>query len=319
MRATLSAYSPVSPSAKVSAKKRRMEGGLESARRGPDGKFLVRTLMEYHQGRVPYVTLAGNPKFYGRKYTLTDIPLLLENGKTVVLSDVPAIVHDTGSAFKKAAEGRFDLALGIDLSDALMNKNADLWKRYGIIITDGWPTGKKAVPQEPPAKDPEATPWVQKAKSYVGTREIRGPKHNPLVVALWSLGKVPLSVNDDETPWCAAFISAVLELAGIKSARTGWARSYLNWGQRIPGPAVGAIVVFSRGSGGHVGIVMGRDQNNNLMVLGGNQSDSVNIAPFARRRVLGYRWPPGYQKPDKTGMSTLPRYTSDGRVSRNEV
>jgi uncharacterized protein (TIGR02594 family) len=157
--------------------------------------------------------------------------------------------------------------------------------------------------------------WMAIARSYLGTTEIVGPKHNPKVVALWKKAQVS-GVNDDETPWCAAFVSAVLEEAGVQSARTGWARSYLKWGIKLGAPAVGSIVVFERGpNAGHVGFVVGQDRAGNLMVLGGNQSNSVNIRPFDRKRVLGYRWPEG-SEPDHFA---LPLVTSDGRVSRNEA
>ena len=74
-------------------------------------------------------------------------------------------------------------------------------------------------------------------------------------------------------------------------------------------PAVGSIVVFERGSGGHIGFVVGRDYNDNLLVLGGNQSNAVNVRSFPRSRVLGYRWPEGYQKPETT---RLPKYADPG-------
>ena len=118
------------------------------------------------------------------------------------------------------------------------------------------------------------------------------------------------------TPWCAAFVSAVLEESGVVSARSGWARSYLKWGRALKVPTVGCIVVFERGpNAGHVGFVVGKDKAGNLMVLGGNQSNAVNIKPFDLKRVLGYRWPDG-SEPDNFA---LPRVTSDGRVSRNEA
>lgn len=161
-------------------------------------------------------------------------------------------------------------------------------------------------------------PWITTALTFRGQKEIRGHRDNPVVVALWALGKAG-NVNDDETPWCAAWVSAVLELAGIKSARTGWSRSYLKWGKKIQGPAPGCVVVFKRGSGGHVGFVVGKDQRGNLMVLGGNQSDAVNVKPFTTQRVLGYRWPKGYETPEKTGMSTLREMSSNDPVSTNEA
>ena len=161
-------------------------------------------------------------------------------------------------------------------------------------------------------------PWLKKAREYLGQKEIVGPKHNPVIVALWELGKAG-NVKDDETPWCAAFVSAVLEQVGIRSARTGWSRSYLNWGQKLRYPAVGCIVVFERGSGGHIGFVVGKDQRGNLLVLGGNQSNAVTVAPFALSRVLGYRWPNEYPLPKVTGFSKLPVIANYAKLSTNEV
>lgn len=133
--------------------------------------------------------------------------------------------------------------------------------------------------------------WLTRARSFIGTREFSGPKANSLIVRMWEAIKA--SIKSDEVPWCAAFVGSVLESVGIKSTRSGWARSYLKWG--IPcGPRVGAIVVFSRGTfGGHVGFVVQGGENRSLLVLGGNQSDMVCIKAFSKERVLGYRWPLG--------------------------
>jgi len=150
------------------------------------------------------------------------------------------------------------------------------------------------------------TPWLTVAIGFMDAHvdEIKGEDDNAVIVALWRLGRAA-TVNDDETPWCAAFMSAVLELAGIKSARSGWARDHLNWGTPQSEPCVGSTVIFKRGSGGHVGIVVGRTPAGELAVLGGNQSDSINIRGFSEDRVLGYRWPKGYPMPEDKSLPTI--------------
>ena len=55
-------------------------------------------------------------------------------------------------------------------------------------------------------------------------------------------------------------------------------------------PISGAVLVFERGSGGHVGFAIGQDATQ-FYVLGGNQSDAVTIARIAKSRLLGARWP----------------------------
>jgi len=135
--------------------------------------------------------------------------------------------------------------------------------------------------------------WMPIAQSYVGTDEIRGSKDNPVIVKYFDdVGHG--WVKDDETPWCAAFVGAVLEESGHKSSGSLAARSYLDWGHKVDRPKYGDIVVFWRGkkSGwqGHVAFFV-RETKSYVYVLGGNQGDSVNVSRYAKNRVLGYRRP----------------------------
>ncbi|MCL1415701.1 TIGR02594 family protein, partial [Escherichia coli] len=88
---------------------------------------------------------------------------------------------------------------------------------------------------------------------------------------------------------------------------------YLNWGVELREPAYGCVVVFSRDGGGHVGFVVGQHQNGDLMVLGGNQSDAINIRAFSRSRVTGYRWP--VNEPRDSRMLPLMNGTSSVKES----
>ncbi|WP_119309626.1 TIGR02594 family protein [Cohaesibacter haloalkalitolerans] len=165
--------------------------------------------------------------------------------------------------------------------------------------------------------------WLQVGRSYLGLREYKGNRHNPKILEWWV--KIRMPFTDDETPWCAGFVGGVLEECGIRSTRSAGARSYLwqNWGTRLSGPAVGAVVVFWRGSktgaNGHVGFVVGRDQHGNLMVLGGNQGDAVTIRPFSMDRVLSYHYPAGVAIKSAIGFSSLPVVDSNGMLSTNEA
>lgn len=168
--------------------------------------------------------------------------------------------------------------------------------------------------------------WLMLARRFDGIAEIKGPQYNTAILDLLDIadgakdGKPLQGISDDETPWCASFVSAVLELDGNQSARSAWARSYLEWGAGISAPALGAIAVLERGpKSGHVAFVAGRDAANNIMLLGGNQSDMVKISPFKIERVLDYRWPFKRNLPNQIGFGTLPLLESDGRPSRNEA
>lgn len=158
--------------------------------------------------------------------------------------------------------------------------------------------------------------WLRRARQEIGVSEIAGKQHSARVLSYWERAKLPF--RDDETPWCAGFVGAMLEDCGIISTRSGMARSYDKWGQPC-GAIPGAVVTFWRGSktggSGHVGFLTGRDQSGNLMILGGNQGDAVNIKPFSTSRLIGYRWPAGF---DPSGAS-LQTVASDGKVSTNEA
>lgn len=163
--------------------------------------------------------------------------------------------------------------------------------------------------------------WLQRAMTYIGVAEIAGVKHAAKILSWWQM--IRSAFRDDETPWCAAFVGGVLEECGIRSSRSAAARSYTKWGTALTGPAVGAIVTFWRGTptggSGHVGFVVGKDQAGNLMVLGGNQGNSVCVKPFAQTRVLAYSWPQSIAKPYDIGFDKLPVVQSDGRLSTNEA
>ena len=155
--------------------------------------------------------------------------------------------------------------------------------------------------------------WLKEARRHIGTREIKGPKHEPKILQWWKAIKRG-GIKDDETPWCAAFVGGCLESAGITSSRFESARSYEGWGIKLSAPRVGCVVTFTRAGGGHVGFVVGRDKLGNLLVLGGNQGDAVNIKAFPLIRVTSYRWPAGVAIP----IDPLPVYAS-AEISEREA
>lgn len=130
------------------------------------------------------------------------------------------------------------------------------------------------------------------AQSYIGTTEGSGPEDNPAIMDMYaSVGHD--WVEHDSVAWCAAFVGHCLEKAGLRSTRRLNARSYLDWGIPVDltDAQAGDIVVFSRGSKswqGHVGFFVKRS-GTMIEVLGGNQSDAVNIQRYAKSRLLGVR------------------------------
>lgn len=140
--------------------------------------------------------------------------------------------------------------------------------------------------------------WFQIATSLIGTREITGRKHNPTIIA-WArkLGAkvLGIAVTDDETPWCSTFVAHCISEAGLTPPPIAVrASSWAEWGANLRADrlAPGAILVFQRPGGGHVGFYVGEDATT-YHVLGGNQSNAVTITRIAKERCVARRWPRG--------------------------
>ena len=134
--------------------------------------------------------------------------------------------------------------------------------------------------------------WLSAAWAELGVREVKGSKNEARVLAYYREAGHG-EVGNDEVPWCAAFMGAMLKRGGCEGSGSLMARSYLKWGVALTEAELGAVAVLSRGSDpalGHVGFVIGATKGK-VFLLGGNQSDSVNISAFDARKVLGFRWP----------------------------
>lgn len=117
---------------------------------------------------------------------------------------------------------------------------------------------------------------------------------NPNITALWDSLGYDGKKFADHTAWCAVFVSAVLKRSGCKYLKTASSRAYATYGQEVKSlndAQAGDILVFYRGgkgSGyGHVGFYAGSHTADRVSVLGGNQSDSLNIKNF---RISGSGW-----------------------------
>jgi uncharacterized protein (TIGR02594 family) len=166
--------------------------------------------------------------------------------------------------------------------------------------------------------------WLEAGINLIGTKEGVGSKDNKVIID-WAKdegGDIAAEYTHDSIPWCALFENHILTKVGLKGTETLWALDFAGkWPSvRLTGPAVGAIAPMKRVGGGHVTTVVGRDQHGNIMGLGGNQSDAVNIEPFAVSRLnQGFWWPKGVSLPTKIGFNSLPIVNSNGKLSTNEA
>lgn len=159
-------------------------------------------------------------------------------------------------------------------------------------------------------------PWITTARSLIGTRETVGPAHNSFIAKGWArLGATWF--NDDETPWCGFFVAHCIDAAGLAYPGKGAfarAKAWLDWG-KVSQPVLGAVIVFSRKGGGHVGFLVGESATH-YYVLGGNQDNMVSITPFNKvtRPPEGFRWPASLP----AGTAKLPKMTG-GTVTKSEA
>ncbi|WP_411037696.1 TIGR02594 family protein [Shinella sp. BYT-45] len=155
-------------------------------------------------------------------------------------------------------------------------------------------TGPKSAPVAAPAVPAEPV-WMREARRHMGLREIAGKGSNATIMS-WAKrlgGWVASFFTDDDIPWCGLAVAAWIAITLPKEALPANPLGALNWkkfGIGLSTPALGAVLVFTRSGGGHVGLYVGED-NTHFHVLGGNQSNSVSITRIEKGRLVAVRWP----------------------------
>lgn len=143
----------------------------------------------------------------------------------------------------------------------------------------------------------EHTPWVPHMLGKLGQHEVAGQGSNPFILDCY---EATLGVghgrtfDDSEIAWCSAAMNWGVVQCGIKGTGSLAARSWLLWGVECVAPFPGCIVVYSRPpdpSHAHVGVWMAA-HGSNILTLGGNEHNAMNILPYPAERVLAYRQMP---------------------------
>ena len=157
---------------------------------------------------------------------------------------------------------------------------------------------------------------IQEALALYGTREIEGEKHNPVILD-WAREVGIKGYNADEVPWCGLFAAVVVKRAGFAVvAGPLWARGWAAFGQAADRASLGDVLVFARGSGGHVGFYVAEDAKA-YHVLGGNQGNAVSITRISKDRLIATRRP--LWKVSQPA-SVKPRWVeATGALSRDEA
>ena len=122
------------------------------------------------------------------------------------------------------------------------------------------------------------------AVSLIGTREIIGKNHNPIILS-WAIELKLKAYTNDEIPWCGLFIAYCAHKAGVEVVDGPlWALNWAKYGTKESTPMLGDVLTFKRDGGGHVGLYVGEDRTH-YHVLGGNQNNQVNVMRIAKSRL----------------------------------
>jgi uncharacterized protein (TIGR02594 family) len=158
------------------------------------------------------------------------------------------------------------------------------------------------------------------AVKMLGTKEIVGEKHNPVILG-WAkelgIGKI---YTKDEIAWCGLAMAYAAFKAGLETNITAkealWALNWAKFGTAVEIPMLGDILTFKRTGGGHVGIYVGEDEKC-YHVLGGNQGNAMSVTRIEKSRLYKARrtaWK--VAQPANVRRVYL---SSKGEISKNEA
>lgn len=155
------------------------------------------------------------------------------------------------------------------------------------------PSGGRNTPASAPPAEIMA-PWMAEMHRRMGLHE---KKDNAKLSDWLKIGKY---LGDPaKLPWCGdAVETAIVKTLPHEVVPNNpfWAQGWASFGE-MADPVPGAVgVIRWNASSGHVGFVANYDkQRNRVLLLGGNQSDSINLTWFAMgtssRGFMAFRWP----------------------------
>jgi uncharacterized protein (TIGR02594 family) len=150
-----------------------------------------------------------------------------------------------------------------------------------------------------PAAD-SGPPWLLVSAKELGVKETPGPRATLRVIEYRRIAGCDLTGDDGSVPWCRIYVCAIFALCGIPYLKSWMARAVERDPNfvRLPGPALGAVCSFWRGSRagglGHTGFYRGETPTK-VLVEGGNESDAVRRAFYPKSSgamgLVGYYWP----------------------------
>jgi uncharacterized protein (TIGR02594 family) len=159
--------------------------------------------------------------------------------------------------------------------------------------------------------------WLAVARAFVGLAEVPGRGSNAMIMRWVHDLNAPKWFDDDDKAWCALFPNRIFLALRMPVSGTGFdllrAASFQSWGVETLKPVPGAVLVFQRPGGGHVGFYVAETATH-YQVLGGNQKNKVSLTLISKDRLVAARWP------DDVPMVGEPIIVAhEGDVSENEA
>jgi len=137
------------------------------------------------------------------------------------------------------------------------------------------------------------------AQRFIGIKEVNGEMDNPEIISMLRLDNS--WPDHDEVPWCSAFVNYIAWLLRLPRSKSLAARSWLGVGEPISSndakPGYDVVIIKRKIDDpgpevlqyqGHVGFFVGSEFGN-IHILGGNQSNTVNVSSYDSGRLLGIR------------------------------
>lgn len=132
-------------------------------------------------------------------------------------------------------------------------------------------------------------PWMAEMNRRAGFHEVRD---NAALTTFLKLGR--FLGNPKDLPWCGdAVETCVAKTLPDEPLPSNpfFAQAWAKFGRDVGNPIIGSIgVIRWTGSTGHVGIVAGVS-GDRVNLLGGNQSNAINVSSFPRSKFIAFRWP----------------------------
>lgn len=132
---------------------------------------------------------------------------------------------------------------------------------------------------------------------------------NPNIIACYKAAGSS-NTDDRKVPWCAAYATNALKLAGASAKATLSSLAYKGYGTSIDINdkskwRLNDVIIFSRKGGGHIGFFRGYNASNgSVLVVGGNQGDNLTEKAFKNNSEMpviyigrGWEVPAEYDKP----------------------